>query len=210
VLADDFFLVAWDTTGSGKPRMHLQGIALGLAGALIAELVLAQRIAVRGVRLGVVDPRPVQEKVADNALSEMINSAHHTDIRTWLAYLAQRSVADVSGRLETAGLLQRETPKLLKRKQVRYFSTDFSRAMWPVTRLRLGLARRQPLSPQDMALATLMDACDLTDTVLDEPSGRRAARHYLTTLLAAMPQPLSDLSRQVGAAVGDAVLTYRI
>ncbi|MGP3958208.1 GOLPH3/VPS74 family protein [Nonomuraea sp. 3N208] len=210
MLADDFFLVAWDTTGSGKSRMHLQGIALGLAGALIAELVLAQRIAVRGVRLGVVDTRPVQEDVADNVLSEITNSAHHTDVRTWLAYLAQRSVADVSGRLETAGLLQRETPKLLKRKQARYFSTDFSRAMWPATRLRLGLVRRQPLSPPDMALATLVDACDLTDTVLDEPSDRRVARQYLTTVLAAMPQPLSDLSRQVSSAVGDAVLTYRI
>lgn len=210
MLADDFFLVAWDTTGTGKPRMHVPGIALGLAGALIAELVLAQRVVVRGVRLTVADSRRVEEGVADNVLSEISNSPQHTDVRTWLAYLAQRSVADVSGRLEVLGLLQRETPKLLKRKQPRYFSTDFSRAMWPATRLRLALARRDPLSPQDMALATLVDACELTDTVLDEPSDRRVARQYLTTLLAAMPQPLSDLSRQVSAAVGDAVLTYRI
>ncbi|TMR98680.1 GOLPH3/VPS74 family protein [Nonomuraea basaltis] len=210
MLADDFFLVSWDTTGSGKPRLYVQGIALGLAGALIAELVLAQRIAVRGVRLSVADRRPVQENVADKVLSEVSNSPQHTDVRTWLAYLAQRSIADVSGRLAAAGLLQRETPKLLKRKQCRYFSTDFSRAMWPATRLRLGLVRCEPLSPQDMALATLVDACDMTDTVLDEPSDRRVARQYLTTLLAAMPQPLSDLSRQVSAAVGDAVLTYRI
>jgi hypothetical protein len=209
VLADDFFLVSWDTTGSGKPRLHVQGLALGLAGALIAELVLAQRVTVRGVRLGVADQRPIHENVIDKVLTEIHNSPQHTDIRTWLAYLAQRSVAEVSGRLETAGRLQRETPKLLKRKQSRYFSTDFSAAMWPAARLRLALARCQPLSPQDMALATLVDACGLTDTVLDDPSDRRVARQYLTTLLAAMPQPLSDLSRQVSAAVGDAVLTYR-
>ncbi|MFI7703042.1 GPP34 family phosphoprotein [Nonomuraea sp. NPDC049480] len=210
MLADDFFLVAWDTTGSGKPRMHLQGIALGLAGALIAELVLAQRVAVRGVRLGVADSRRVQESVADKVLSEICNSPQHTDVRTWLAYLAQRSIADVSGRLTAVGLVQRETPKLLKRKQPRFSSSDFSRAMWPATRLRLALVRCEPLSPQDMALATLVDACDLTDTVLDDPADRRVARQYLTTLLAAMPPPLSDLSRQVSAAVGDAVLTYRI
>lgn len=210
MLADDFFLVAWDTTGSGKPRMHLQGIALGLSGALIAELVLAQRVAVRGVRIGVVDSRRVQDSVSDKVLSEISNSPQHSDVRTWLAYLAQRSIDDVSGRLGAAGLLQRETPKLLKRKQPRYFSPDFSRAVWPTARLRLSLARCEPLSPQDMALATLVDACDLTDTVLDDPADRRVARQYLTTLLAAMPPPLRDLSRQVSAAVGDAVLTYRI
>lgn len=209
MLADDFFLVSWDTTGSGKPRLHVQGIALGLAGALIGELVLRRRVAVRGVRLDMVDSRHVQENVADKVLSDIGNSPHHTDVRTWLAYLAQRSVEEVSGRLMSAGLLERETPKLLKRKQSRYFSTDFSHAIWPVTRLRLALAERRPLSPQDMALATLMDACDMTDTVLDDPDGRRAAHRYLATMLATMPQPLSDLSRQVNAAVGDAVLTYR-
>ncbi|HEX4814654.1 MAG TPA: GPP34 family phosphoprotein [Nonomuraea sp.] len=210
MLADDFFLVAWDTTGSGKPRMHLQGIALGLAGALIAELVLARRVAVRGVRLGVADPQRVEDPVADAVLSEIRNSPHHTDVRTWLAYLAQRSLADVSGRLEADGLLQRETGKLLRRKQPRYFSNDFSRAVWPATRLRLALVKYRPLDPRDMALATLVDACDLTGIVLDDAADRRAARTYLATLLAAMPQPLSDLSRQVRAAVGDAVLTYRI
>ncbi|MEV0620439.1 GPP34 family phosphoprotein [Nonomuraea sp. NPDC050404] len=208
MLADDFFLVSWDTTGSGKPRLHLQGIALGLAGALIGELVLSRRVTVRGVRLDMVDGRAVQESVADRVLADLGNSPHHTDVRTWLAYLAQRSIEEVSGRLVNAGLLVRENPKILRRKQSRFFSTDFSRAMWPMTRLRLALTQCRPLSPQDMALATLMDACDLTDIVLDDPAGRRAVRRYLTTLFAAMPQPLSDLSRQVHAAVGDAVLTY--
>lgn len=209
MLADDFFLVSWDTTGSGKPRLHVQGVALGLAGALIGELVLHQRVTVQGVRLDLVDPREVREKVADKVLADIGKSPHHTDVRTWLAYLAQRSVNDVSGRLMNAGLIERQVRKLIKRKQSRYFATDFSRAIWPMTRVRLALTQRRPLSPQDMALATLMDACELTDIVLDDPDGRRAAHQYLATMLATMPRPLSDLCRQVHAAVGDAVLTYR-
>ncbi|MEV6032563.1 GPP34 family phosphoprotein [Nonomuraea sp. NPDC052116] len=209
MLADDFFLVSWDTTGTGKPRLHLQGIALGLAGALIGELVLHQRIAVRGVRLDVIDSEDVTDKVANRVLSDIGDSPHHTDVRTWLAYLAQRSVDDVGARLVDAGLLEREAPKLLRRKPPRFFSTDFSKAMWPATRLRLALVRHWPLSPQDMALATLVDACDMTETVLDDPADRRVARQYLTTLPTSIPQPLRDLSRQVSAAVGDAVLTYR-
>ncbi|MBF8188659.1 GPP34 family phosphoprotein [Nonomuraea sp. K274] len=209
MLADDFFLVSWDTTGSGKPRLHVQGIALGLAGALIGELVLDRRVAVRGVSLEVVDSRPAGDGLANTVLTDIGNSPHHTGVRTWLAYLARRSVADVSARMEATGLLRQEAPKLLRRKQPRYFSTDFVQAMWPTTRLRLALVRREPLASQDMALATLVDACDLTGTVLDDPADLRVARPFLTAVLAAMPPPLSDLSRLVRAAVGDAVLTYR-
>ncbi|MEV4362005.1 GPP34 family phosphoprotein [Nonomuraea sp. NPDC049625] len=99
MLADDFFLVSWDTTGTGKPRLHVQGIALGLAGALIGELVLHQRIAVRGVRLDVIDSEDVMDKVTNRVLADIGDSPHHTDVRTWLAYLAQRSVDDVGARL---------------------------------------------------------------------------------------------------------------
>ncbi|MEV3980396.1 GPP34 family phosphoprotein [Nonomuraea sp. NPDC049758] len=209
MLADDFFFVCWDATGSGKPRLHVPGVALGLAGALLAELVLEQRITVEGVRLRVVDRRRVPDELAGKVLTEIGNSPQHTDVRTWLAYLAQRSVTEVTSRLMGNGLLDRESPRLLKRNQFRYFSTDFNRAMWPSARLRLALVKWQPLTPHDMALAALAEACDLTDVVVEDPADRRGAHQYLTTVLAAMPQPLSDLGRQVSAAVGDAVLTYR-
>ncbi|MEU0571658.1 GPP34 family phosphoprotein [Nonomuraea sp. NPDC005983] len=209
MLADDFFLVAWDTTGTGKPRLHLQGIALGLAGALLGELVVAERITVRGVHLRLADSRRLREAVADSVLADLGNSPQHTDVRTWLAYLAQRAITNVTGRLIRAGLLERLAPKLLKRRQGRYFSTDFGQAIWPSARLRLALAKGQPLTPHDMTLAALVDACGMTDLLMEDPADRPAARRYLTTVLAAMPQPLGDLTRQVSAAVGDSVLTYR-
>ncbi|WP_113701377.1 GOLPH3/VPS74 family protein [Nonomuraea lactucae] len=209
MLADDFFLIVWDTTGTGKPRLYVPGIALGLAGALLGELVLEERVTVRGVRLQVADRQPLREYVADRVLADIGNSPQHTEVRTWLAYFAQRALPDVTGRLIRAGLLERERPKVLKRKQSRYFSTEFGQAVWPSTRLRLSLVRWQPLTTHDMALAALVDACGMTDSVVEDPANRQDARRYLTTVLAAMPQPLRDLSSHVSAAVGDAVLTYR-
>ncbi|WP_214320155.1 GOLPH3/VPS74 family protein [Nonomuraea sediminis] len=209
MLADEFFLVAWDTTGSGRPRLHGHGVALGLAGALIGELVMDNRVAVRGAHLNPVDRRQVGESVSDRVITDMLASPQHTDVRTWLAYLAQRSVDDVSGRLLNAGFLRKEAPKLLKSRQSRYFSEDFGRAVWPATRLRMALVRGQPMTPSDMALIALVDACGMTDIVVDDPAERRTAHRYLTTVLAAMPPPLSDLAKHLGAAVGDAVLTYR-
>ncbi|NUT39472.1 MAG: GPP34 family phosphoprotein [Thermoactinospora sp.] len=209
MLADELFLIAWDTTGSGKPRLHVQGIALGLAGALLAELVMRGRVAVQDSLVKVVDGRPVDERVSDRVLADMAESPQHTDVRTWLAYLAQRSVTEVSGRLIRESRLEREAPKLLKRRTSRYYSPDFGHAMWPRTRLHMALVRGQPLAAHDMALAVLVDSCGMTEIVIDDPAERRIARRYLTTVLAALPQPLSDLGRHVSAAVGDAVLTYR-
>ncbi|MDF2709626.1 MAG: hypothetical protein K0R62_5278 [Nonomuraea muscovyensis] len=209
MLADDFFLVGWDTTGSGKPRLHLSGLALGLAGALIAELVLERRVLVRGVRLQVADQRPLREHLADRVLADMANAPQHTDVRTWLAYLARRAVADVTARMMRAGLLDRETPRIRRRRPSRYFATDFGRAVWPSTRLRLSLARGEPLTAHDMVLAALVDASGMTDTVVEDPAHRQAARRHLTGALAALPEPVGDLTRHVRAAVGDAVLTYR-
>ncbi|MEV0587041.1 GPP34 family phosphoprotein [Nonomuraea sp. NPDC050310] len=209
MLADELFLIAWDTTSSGKPRLHVQGVALGLAGALLAELVLHSRVAVQGATIRVADRRPVGETVADAVLADMAGSPQHTDVRTWLAYLAQRSITDVAGRMIAAGRLEREAPRLIKRKVSRYYAPDFGQAMWPRTRLNMALVRWQPLAAEDMALAVLVDSCGMTDVVVDDPAERKIARRYLTTVLAALPQPLADLGRHVSAAVGDAVLTYR-
>ncbi|MFI7439303.1 GOLPH3/VPS74 family protein [Nonomuraea indica] len=209
MLADDFFLIAWDTTGSGKPRLNGPALALGLAGALIAELVLEHRVLVRGVSLQVTDPRPVREHLADRILADIGNAPQHTDVRTWLAYLARRAVADVTARMARAGLLDRETTRMRRRRPSRYFATDFGRAVWPSTRLRLSLARGRPLSHDDMVLAALLDACGMTDTVVEDPDHRQAARRRLAGMLTALPEPVGDLTRHVRAAVGDAVLTYR-
>lgn len=209
MLADELFLIAWDTTSSGKPRLHLQGAALGLAGALLTELVLRGRLTVQGSAVQVADRRPVGEQVADGVLTDMTGAPQHTDPRTWLAYLAQRSITDVTGRLIAAGRLERHAPRLLRRKVSRYYSTDYGQATWPRTRLNMALVRWQPMTAEDMALAVLTDACGMFDTVVDDPAERKIARRYLTTVVATLPQPLRDLGRHVGAAVGDAVLTYR-
>ncbi|MFD9948423.1 GPP34 family phosphoprotein [Nonomuraea sp. NPDC059023] len=208
-LADELFLVGWDTTSTGRPRLHVQGVELGLAGALIGELVLAGRVGVRGSTVRLVDPRPVQEVVADRVLADMGSMPQHTDLRTWLVYLSQRAVDDVSGRMILAGFLEREAPKLWRRKPGRFFATDFGPAAWPRTRLHMALTRWQPLDPHDMALASLVEACGMTDVVVEDPAERKTARRHLTTVLAALPPQLTDLARHVHAAVGDAVLTYR-
>jgi hypothetical protein len=208
-LADEFFLIAWDTTSSGAPLLHIQATSLGLAGALLGELVLLERITVRGAEIRVADRQPVDDRLAQSVLDEMNAAPEHADVRTWLAYLARNSVEAVAARLGHAGLVEREESRLLWRKHVRYMATDSTKAAWPAGRVEAMLVEGRRLTPADMALVSLLEATGLLNAILANPRGRRAARRYLATLTATTPPPLRDLTNHVQAAVGDSVLSYR-
>ncbi|HEU5160983.1 MAG TPA: GPP34 family phosphoprotein [Streptosporangiaceae bacterium] len=208
-LADEFFLIAWDTAGSGAPLLHPRATALGLAGALLGELALAQRITVWRAEVRVTDPRPVDNALGHRILHEMVNAPEHTDVRTWLAYLARNSVEEVAARLIDGGLLRAAESRVLWRKNVRYLATNYVNGAWPAVRVEKMLVNGDRMTPSDMALAALVEATGLLDTILLDRRDRTAARRYLATFMATIPPPLRDLTGHVRAAVGDAVLSYR-
>jgi hypothetical protein len=208
-LADEFFLIAWDTAASGTPLLHSQATALGLAGALLGELALDGRITVQGAEVRVVDRTPVQDPLAQRVLNEMAGAPEHADVRTWLAYLARNSVPAVATRLIDAGLLERTESRMLWRKNVRYMATDFAKGAWPAVRIERMLVHGHRVALADMGLAALVQATGLLDAILIDRRDRTVARRYLATLMATIPHPLRDLARHVQIAVGDAVLSYR-
>lgn len=208
--ADEFFLITWDTAGSGRPVLHGQATSLGLAGALLAELALAGRVAIRGSRVWVTDRTPVEDALTQDILQMMISTPEHSDVRTWLAYLAQDAVDVVADRLIHAGLVRREDSRsMLLRKTARYLATDYAKGAWPVHRVEMMLVDDRPMAPADMALVALVDATGLLDSLVSGMRDRRSARRYLATVMATLPAPLRDLADHVRTAVGDAVLSYR-
>lgn len=209
-LADEFFLITWDTAVSGTPILHVQATSLGLAGALLAELVMLERVTVQGSKIWVTDVTPVEDPLAQDILTMMSAAPEHTDVRTWLAYLAQSGVESVADRLVHAGLVSREeTRSMLLRRTVRYVATDYAKGAWPTHRVELMLTNRRPMTLSDMALVALIDATGLLDWLMSKMQDRRGVRHYTATLMATLPPPLRDLAGHVNTAVGNAVLSYR-
>src|SRR5918999_4558319 len=202
-LADEFFLIAWDTAGSGTPLLHTQATSLGLAGALLGELVLTQHVDVRGGAVRVFDPRrPADDALTQSVINEMNNAPEHSDVRTWLAYLARHSVAAVATRLIDAGMVRRKETRMLWHKKVQYLATDYARGAWPAVRVERMLVNGHLMAPSDMALVALIEATGLLDAILIERRDRAAARRYLGTLIATVPYALRDLVGHVQAAVG--------
>lgn len=208
-LADEFFLIAWDTAMSGTPVLHPKITALGLAGALLGELVLAGRVGIQAGQVWVTDSRPIDDPLAQSLLNEIGNTREHIDLPMWLAYFARNSVQRVATRLVRAGLVEPDVSRVLWRKRVRYLATEYAKGAWPAVRLELMLLKGRDVTPNNLTLASLVDATGLLGVIVPDSRDRAAGREYLGVLMNSLPPSLRELAGQVQVSVGDAVLTYR-
>lgn len=206
LLADDYFLLAHDDR-SGKAVISPKSLELGLAGAMIAELILEQRLLVEGAHLRVLRTDPPRDALAHTILATMIAEPEHRQVRTWLAYLGQTAVDSVGQRLVRVGVAQQVQSRRLLKLVTRYIATDVNLAAGRVVRLRHLLTGLEAMHVADGTLAGLAAVTGLTGRVMWD--GDPAGLERLRRAVAELPPPLRHLIVQVEAAVGDAVLSQR-
>ncbi|GAA3766807.1 hypothetical protein GCM10022225_61440 [Plantactinospora mayteni] len=206
-LADDFWRLSHHDV-SGKPRLNGRAAGLGLAAALLAELMWAGKIDVRDGTLWVVDKRPPADVLEHTVLEQLLAEPQHTTVRIWLDFLAKDAVEQVAQRLWRAGHLRKETSwRLLRPAGVRWVPVDWNAAHWPTARLSIHLRDRTPMKPADAFLASLAAATGFDEDLLEDAPA--AGREYLRYLTATAAPPLRELLVRTEAAVGESVLSYR-
>ncbi|MBP2704231.1 GPP34 family phosphoprotein [Microbispora sp. RL4-1S] len=200
-LANDLYFVMHDDR-SGRMRLHPRLTALGLAAAIVGELLLPRRITVVRVagqgRIGLLDTTPTGDPLTQAALDHMVAEPAHP-LQTWLQFLARTACADVAARMTAAGLLNPPT-----RWVRRHVPVDPNTAILPVARLNLAMQRGEPLGVRNVVLLGLLDVTGVAQFVLWSRDPR-----YLTDAVAALPAPLAELIAQTAAAVGSAVISRR-
>jgi hypothetical protein len=206
LLADDFFFAAHDDI-TGKSRLSERAGGLGLAAALLGELVLFRKIIILNGEAIVVDRRPLRDAVANIVLGELLREPAACAVRDWLRFLGRNACGLVAQRMERAGLVRiAETRRL--RKSIAYPPIDMNTSAWPTVRLAQKLTRRESLSLPDTVLAGLMSATGLDGYLRSEADAE--IHHYLEYLVAHLPPPLRALVAETEAAIGDAVLHHRM
>lgn len=208
-LTNDFYLICYaEQTGRAVVSDAVAG--LGLAGGLLAELVLDGHLLVRNNLLypaaGVAPP-------SDLPLWEILHAVtgqrRPQPVETWLRFLATDAVTDVRHRMCAAGLLARvRTRRLGVTAKDRYFPTDSNAAAWPAIRLANHLCAREPMPLQDAVLAGLVAACGLLKRVLWGPEHAPGFAHA-NRLRHLLPVPLAAVVAHTESAVGQHVLTRR-
>lgn len=206
LVADEFYHVAQDES-SGKPLLHARILGLGLAAALLGELMLAGHLGAGDGNIVVINQRPPEDALAHTVLDQIIAEPQHRDIGIWLAFLGKTAPDEVGQRMLRAGLLTRSESRGLLRTTVRYLPTDRSAAAWPETRLRRFLTRGEQLNVHDGLLAGLVFATDLTRKVLWD--GQPQSFQYLAWVISNLPPPLRELVAKTHSAAGNVVVAHR-
>jgi hypothetical protein len=91
---------------NGRPRLQPRALGIGLAGALLTELMLAGWIGLRRDSAVVIVPGVAQGTVLRHALLKQVaDEPGPQPVQAWLRFLARSAARDVALRLEQAGYL---------------------------------------------------------------------------------------------------------
>ena len=204
-LADDLYLMAHNDV-SGRPYLQPRALGLGLAGALLAELVLAGSIQARPQGLVVISHAPAEEGLARSVLGLVLSERERHAAGEWLQFVSRTAAAGVARRLGESGYLTRVSSRRPWRGE-RWVPVDSDCAFIPLTRARASLDPSRPVTAAGAVLVGLAAACGLGPRLLAyaPPGGRRSPEAAAAVLQAG----LRYLIAQTRAAVDSAVLAHR-
>ena len=205
-LADDLYLMAHNDR-NGRPHLQPRAVGLGLAGALLAELMLAGKIRIWQDRIVVADSAPPEEGLARDVLGLVLGEHESRPLEDWLVFLARTAASDVARRLERSGYLTQVAGRRPWRGE-RWVPVDADSAFAPVVRVESALDATRPVTAQGAALAGLAGACGLGSRLSLYLPPR--TRRHLEDAAAQLEPGLRDLVAQTRAAVDSALLSHRV
>jgi hypothetical protein len=211
VLADQYFLIAHEDR-TGRSRLHPRATGLGLAAALIGELVLEGRLELLDGDLHIIDRRPPGDALSHDILSLLIAQPQHREVRTWLAYLSQDAAIRVGERLIRVGAVEPVTKRKMLSTQTIYMPNNAEQrnaAAWAAARLTNLLVRGLEMSVSDRVLAGLVAATGLTRHVLYDFDLHRQAFLLLPSAVSSLPGNLRELIEYTEASVGSVLTAGR-
>ena len=205
LVADDLYLLGHEE-GSGKPLLQPAALGTGLAGALLAELMLVGWIGLRQDSAVMITRDAPHGAVQQYALLKRIaDKPEPQPVRSWLRLLAHSAAQDVALRLEEAGYLEHVRGRVPWR-QGRWVPVNPDWAFAPVLRARAALDPARPLTAHSAALAGLTVACGLGFKLTEHQT--QAGRSVQDAVVHLGPG-IQEVIAQTEAAVENAVMSYR-
>jgi hypothetical protein len=207
-VADELWLLSHHEQ-SGRPKVEERRVALGLAGAIVCELLIDGLVTIAGEQRVFVrhDPRYARDEVTQWALTELDRADGRMPLAQWIWHLCGESTPRVAERLALAGVARYVKAGLLGGSR-RAVAVSANVAAAPRVRLLHELVTGQVDVPT-LTLGALAVAIDLDAHISRDAvaPGLRddliyAAREYLH-------QHLRDVANAVHSAAGQADTTTR-
>ena len=205
-LADDLYLLAHDDV-TGRAFLQPRALGLGLAGGLLAELVVADSIRIWADGIEIVSRAALGDGLAHRILGLALTESEQHPPQEWLTFLAASATQDVAGRLGESGYLSQVNSRRPWRDG-RWVPVDPDCAFAPLIRVRAVLDPARPVTATDTALVGLAAACGLGSRLL--PYGPPDGRRCLEATIRQLSPSLRELIAQTQAAVDSALLSHRV
>jgi Golgi phosphoprotein 3 GPP34 len=206
LVADDLYLIAHDDR-TGRPHLQPRALGIGLAGALLAELMLAGWIGLRRDRTVVFAAGVTRYTVMRHALLRQIaDEPGPQPVQAWLRFLAHSAARDVALRLEQAGYLE-HVRSWVPGRPGRQVPVNSDWAFAPMLRVRSALDPARPVTAHAAALTGLAVAAGLGFR-LDHYQTQ--ADRTIQDAVAALGPGLQELISQTRTAVDSTVLSHRM
>lgn len=205
-LADDLYLLAHNEV-TGRSHLQPRALGLGLAGALLGELLLSGNLYLKPDQVVIGDDQPPRDGLACHVLGLVAGEPGQLPPRDWLLFLARTASEDVARRLARDGYLTRDTSRRPRRGE-RWIPVNASCAFAPLVRVKSVLDPAWRPADQNVALGGLASACGLgrhLAAYLPPTAGQR-----LQQAVGRLPPGLRDLIAVTQVAVDSALLAHRV
>ena len=194
-LWDELYLLGHDLE-SGVPARPTEVLGVGLAGAVLIDLLLHQQVALTDGRISIREYPPRGDVIADTAMTHLRDGSRLPAVPVWLRSLAEDAgiYERVRANLVAFGVLRRQRRRL---RPDCYPPVD---TVWTVraqARLRSILCGHEPADYHSAALCGLVDAVGL-HRVLAIAQPDRKVRHGLRVVASTHLPPIRYVIGCVG------------
>ena len=188
------------------PRWSLE---YAIAGGVLMDLAMENRIDTDLKNLILVDPTPVGDSLLDSTLAE-IEKGEKRDARFWVEHTARRAYTireDALSRLVDRGILEREDDRFLWVFRSRRYPVVDGQAEREVKLRIMGVLFSDEIPhPRDVMIICLADACGIFKELLSrrelvKATARIEQVRKLDLIGQAMSQAIHDIEVSVAASV---------
>jgi hypothetical protein len=200
-LAEDLLLLALDDEKGTVSWEHATALPYGLGGALLMDLVSAERVALVDGKVALVDESPMADDVLDAALRSLADDHRLRDARHWVEKLGRKRglKQQLARRLVERGILRESEHTLLRVfHDTRFPASDPGPEAALGGRLRDVVMGGAEADDRTLVLLSLLHACDLAGGLFPSAERKQAKRR-----VAALVQG-EQLGKTVSRAVAEA------
>ena len=192
-----------ERSGDIAPGLAPEALHVALAGAVLMDLVLANRIDTAPERLFVVDETPLDDDLLDPTLASIAVSGAVHDAGYWVDEIAIRGEAireDTLNRLVARGILEAESggcfffSRTVARSR-RYPEIDGRKVEEVQLRIMRALFHDEVPDPRDIVIVGLANACGVFERILSREEREQVRKRI---------ELLSQLD-PIGQSVNDAI-----